>query len=167
MGLSAGLLVYRPRPRGAEFLLAHPGGPYWRRRDFGSWTIPKGQPEPGEPLSSAALREFLEETHLLLPPCPREALAPVRTASGKVIHCWLVEADLDLADFRSNAFTLEWPPRSGKLAVFPEIDRIAYLTRSEALDRIHVGQRPFLIEAFQRTDIAATCESGGETRPAR
>ena len=109
---SAGLLVHRRGPGGAEFLLVHPGGPYWRGRDLAAWSIPKGLPEPGEALLAAALREFREETGLE-PPDPGEALPPLRTGSGKTIHCWLAAGDLDLAGLRSGCFDLEWPPRSG------------------------------------------------------
>lgn len=144
---SAGLLVYRRGPAGPEVLLAHPGGPWWRGRDAAAWSVPKGLPEVGETLEGAARREFREETGLE-PPRPRIALRPVRTSSGKVIHCWLGEADLDLGTFHSAPFELEWPPRSGRRILTPEIDALGYFGEAEALKRIHVGQRPILREAF-------------------
>lgn len=145
---SAGLVVYRAGPAGPEVLLAHPGGPFWRRRDLAAWSIPKGLPEPGEPLLDAALREFREETGLE-PPAPAAALTPVRGA-GKTLHCWLVGADLDLAGFRSAAFEMEWPPRSGRRAHFPEVDAVRYFAETDAMVRIHAAQRPILQEAFAR-----------------
>lgn len=146
---SAGLLVYRRRPDGPEVLLAHPGGPYWCGRDLAAWSIPKGLPEPGETLLNAALREFREETNLP-PPEAGAALTPARTPGGKIVHCWLAEADLDLNTFRSNPFELEWPPRSGRSAQFPEVDRIHYFPQAQALERVHRGQVPILLEAFAR-----------------
>lgn len=146
---SAGLLVYRRRPAGPEVLLAHPGGPWWRGRDAAAWSVPKGLPHDGETLEAAALREFREETGLEAPHAT-VPLRPVRTGSGKVIHCWLAEADLDLAGFRSASFELEWPPRSGRRILIPEIDAVNYFGETEALTRIHLGQRSILREAFDR-----------------
>lgn len=145
--LSAGLLVYRRRPGGPEVLLVHPGGPFWRGRDLAPWSVPKGLPEAGETLEAAAVREFREETGLEPPP-PRIALTPVRTAAGKTIHCWMAEADLDLACFRSTPFELEWPPRSGRLILAPEADDARYFGEAEAFERILAGQRAILLEAF-------------------
>lgn len=145
---SAGLLVHRRGPVGPEVLLVHPGGPWWRGRDAAAWSIPKGLPDAGETLRAAALREFREETGLEPPP-PYAALTPVR-AAGKIIHCWLAEADLDLEGFRSESFQLEWPPRSGRRLAVPEVDAASYFGETEALARIHLGQRPILREAFDR-----------------
>lgn len=147
--LSAGLLVYRKGQGGPEVLLVHPGGPFWRGRDLAAWSVPKGLPEPGETLEAAAAREFREETGLE-PPSPGLALTPVRTAAGKTIHCWMAEADLDLADFRSAPFELEWPPRSGRRILAPEADAARYFGEAEALAHIHPGQRAILGEAFSR-----------------
>lgn len=146
---SAGLLLYRHRPAGPEVLLAHPGGPWWRGRDAAAWSVPKDLPDAGEALEAAALREFREETGLE-PPRPHLALRPVRTSAGKVIHCWLGEADLDLGTFRSAPFELEWPPRSERRILLPEIDALGYFGEAETLTRIHLGQRPILREAFDR-----------------
>lgn len=148
---SAGLLVHRRGPGGAEFLLVHPGGPYWRGRDLAAWSIPKGLPEPGEALLAAALREFREETGLE-PPDPGEALPPLRTGSGKTIHCWLAAGDLDLAGLRSGCFDLEWPPRSGRMVATPEVDDARYFRAPDALERIHLGQRPLIEAALTRLD---------------
>src|SRR6201996_2557575 len=122
---SAGLLVYRQAGAGPEFLLAHPGGPYWSRKDAGAWTIPKGLIGEGEDSHAAALREFEEETGQAVDGDFVE-LRPLRQKSGKRIFCWMVQADPDITAFRSNSFELEWPPKSGKRQSFPEIDRIGW-----------------------------------------
>ncbi len=142
--ISAGLLAFR-RKSGLEVLLAHPGGPYWVNKDDGAWTIPKGLAELGADLLATARREFAEETNLT----PRGefiALSPVRQKSGKLVHAWAIEADLDLAAFASNTFEIEWPPRSGRRQNFPEIDRIAYFELAVALNKILAYQRPLLHE---------------------
>lgn len=146
---SAGLLVHRRRPHGPEVLLVHPGGPWWRGRDLAVWSVPKGLPEAGEALEAAALREFREETGLEPPP-PGPELTPVRAAEGKIVHCWLAEADLDLGGFRSAPFELEWPPLSGRRIFAPEADAARYFGEAEALERILPGQRAILLEAFRR-----------------
>lgn len=146
---SAGLLVHRSGPAGPEILLVHPGGPYWRGREAAAWSIPKGLPEPEEALEAAARREFREETGLEPPPV-RSALTPVRTRSGKTIHAWLAEGDLDLSGFRSGFCDIVWPPRSGQTLRVPEADAVGYFAEAEAMIRIHAGQRPILREAFNR-----------------
>src|SRR4051812_38523607 len=120
--VSAGLLVYRFGDDGLEYLLAHPGGPYWARKDDGSWTIPKGMVESGQNLLATAQREFSEETGLSLDG-PFASLPPVKQKSGKTVHAFAAEASLDLSAFRSNSFEMKWPPKSGRLRSFPEIDR--------------------------------------------
>ena len=146
--ISAGLLAFRRR-NGLEVLLAHPGGPFWAKKDDGAWTIPKGLVEPGDDLVAAARREFTEETNLtaygdLI------ALAPVNQKSGKTVHAFAFEADFDLAAFASNTFEIEWPPKSGRRQSFPEIDRIAYFTLPIAMTKIIAYQRPLLRELEQR-----------------
>jgi len=145
--VSAGLLAFR-RKDALEVLLAHPGGPFWAKKDDGAWTIPKGLVESGADLVATARREFSEETNLtaagaLIP------LTPVRQTSGKVVHAWAFEADFDLAGFASNTFEIEWPPKSGRRQSFPEIDRIAYFTLPIATVRIVAYQRPFLVELLR------------------
>ena len=148
---SAGLLVYRRREGGPEFLLAHPGGPFWKNRDEGAWSIPKGLIGEGEENHAAALREFEEETGQVVSGEFVE-LTPLKQKSGKIVYCWLVEADLDLASFRSNDFEMEWPPRSGRTEAFPEIDRIAWFGPEQALRKILPGQAGFITEAVQRLE---------------
>lgn len=147
--ISAGILVFRRRS-GIEVLLAHPGGPFWAKKDAGAWTIPKGLVEPGVDLVETARREFAEETNLSLPDREFIALAPVVQKSGKVVHCFALEADLDLAPFASNTFEIEWPPKSRRRQAFPEIDRVTYFAMPAAINKIIAYQRPLLIELHGR-----------------
>jgi predicted NUDIX family NTP pyrophosphohydrolase len=142
--ISAGLLVFRRRI-GLEILLAHPGGPFWAKKDDGAWTIPKGLVEPDADLFATAQREFREETNLTLAG-DFLPLTPVIQKTGKVVHAWAVGADLDLATFSSNTFEIEWPPKSGRRQHFPEIDRVAYFAISTAMVKIIAYQQPFLRE---------------------
>jgi predicted NUDIX family NTP pyrophosphohydrolase len=148
MQVSAGVVVVRRTGEEAEVLLAHPGGPFWKNKDLGAWTIPKGLLEPDEDLLAGALREFFEETGLELDGQARP-LAPIRQKSGKLVHAFAVEADPDLSRFRSEAFEMEWPPRSGRTVRFPEIDRIAWFGESEAMLRILAAQQPLVLEALR------------------
>jgi len=144
---SAGLIVWRRTGPAPEFLLAHHGGPLWAKRDLGAWTIPKGLIDPGEDPLAAAKREFAEETGLQVDGA-FVALSPCKQPGGKVIQAWAVESDLDLQGFVSGEFTLEWPPRSGRLQAFPEVDRIAYFDFATAAGKLLAGQRPILDEAL-------------------
>jgi predicted NUDIX family NTP pyrophosphohydrolase len=149
MPTSAGLLLYRRRGAALEVLLVHPGGPFWRGRDAGAWTIPKGEPGPGEDLLAAAQREFREETGLA-PDGPFVPLGSVRQRGGKVVHAWGVEGDCDPERIVSNTFRMEWPPRSGREQEFPEIDRAAFFSLQEAATRINPAQAAFLRELERR-----------------
>jgi predicted NUDIX family NTP pyrophosphohydrolase len=146
--ISAGLLVFR-HGSGLEVLLAHPGGPFWAKKNDGAWTIPKGIAEPGADLFATARREFTEETNLVAAGDFLE-LMPVKQKSGKVVHAWACEVDLDLTAFASNTFDMEWPPRSGRRQSFPEIDRVAYFTLPAAAAKIIAYQRPLLRELEER-----------------
>jgi predicted NUDIX family NTP pyrophosphohydrolase len=142
---SAGILLYRVRAGVLEVLLAHPGGPFWAKKDAGAWTIPKGEIGDDEEAQSAALREFTEETGLevagdLIP------LTPIRQRAGKVVAAWAAAGDCDPARIRSNTFSMEWPPRSGKQRDFPEIDRAAWFALEEARARILPAQAALLDE---------------------
>ncbi len=142
--ISAGILVFRRNHRGLELLLAHPGGPYWRNKDAGAWSIPKGLVESGDPLTCAK-REFNEETGLVAAGKFIQ-LRPIRQKSGKTVHAFALESDFDLAAFSSNDFEMEWPPHSGKRQSFPEVDRISYFKVATARRKILPAQRPFIEE---------------------
>jgi predicted NUDIX family NTP pyrophosphohydrolase len=146
--ISAGILAFRRKPA-LEVLLAHPGGPFWAKKDDGAWTIPKGLVEPGDDLAATARREFNEETNLSADGA-LIALAPVNQKSGKLVHAFTVEADFELGAFASNTFEMEWPPKSGRRQNFPEIDRIAYFALPAAKAKIIAYQRPLLLELEAR-----------------
>jgi predicted NUDIX family NTP pyrophosphohydrolase len=140
---SAGILLYRLTPSGPEVLLVHPGGPFWAKKDEGAWSIPKGLYEPDEDPLAAARREFEEETGCTLP----DRLVPLgdfKYASGKVVSAWAAEGDFDIERFRCNTFTMEWPPKSGRTAEFPEADRAAWFDVEEARRKIVKGQVPMI-----------------------
>jgi len=147
---SAGILLYRRTPTGIEVFLAHPGGPFWAKRDQGAWTVPKGEVDEDEDMLEAAKREFGEETGARVHGAFIE-LSPVRQPSGKVIHAWAVEGDIDAATITSNTFSIEWPPKSGATREFPEIDRAGWFTLSEAREKLLPGQLPLI---DQLTEIA-------------
>jgi predicted NUDIX family NTP pyrophosphohydrolase len=141
---SAGLLVFRHTDEGLEVVLGHMGGPLWAKKDAGAWTVPKGEYDPDEPAWEAARREFQEE--LGLPPPDGEAvpLGEVVQRNGKIVTGWAVEADLDLAGFAPGSFTMEWPPRSGRVREFPELDRVEWLGLDRARALIITAQTAFL-----------------------
>lgn len=141
---SAGLLVYRRPSDDVEVLLVHPGGPLWARRDDGAWSIPKGEHGPGEDPLDVARREFREELGLEPPASDPAFLGEIRQPGGKRISAWAVEGDLDVREVRSNTFALEWPPRSGRIREFPEVDRAAWFPLDEARRKLLPGQVGFL-----------------------
>ncbi len=145
---SAGVLLYRNTRPGREVLLVHPGGPYWARKDDGAWTLPKGLVEPGEEEEAAARREFAEETGLALRG-PLERLGVFRQPGGKRITVFTAPGSFDPATLASNTFQLEWPPRSGRLVDFPEVDRAGWFDESRALQKIVRGQRQILDTFFR------------------
>jgi predicted NUDIX family NTP pyrophosphohydrolase len=147
--VSSGLLLFRDGPSGLEVLLVHPGGPLWANKDAGAWSVPKGLIAAGEDPLQAAIREAHEELGVLvegefLP------LTPVRQAGGKVVQAWAVRRDFDPAALRSNTFTMQWPPRSGRWQAFPEVDRAAWFSLDEARVRILPAQAAFLDELATR-----------------
>ncbi len=146
--VSAGILLYRRRGPGLEVLLGHPGGPIFTRRDEGVWSIPKGLVEAGEDLLSVAEREFFEETGQPAPAGPRLDLGSIVQRGGKTVHAWAVEGDLDPGSAKSNLFQMEWPPHSGRVGTFPEIDRVAWYSPADAARTVNPGQVP-LIERLQ------------------
>ena len=141
---SAGILLYR-RPGGRlELLLAHPGGPFFTRRDEGYWTIPKGEVDPGEELLDVARREFLEETGHPSPGGAPIPLGSIVQKGGKTVHGWALEGELDPAAAESNTFEMTWPPGSGRRQSFPEIDRVEWFSPAEARRRIKATQIPLI-----------------------
>lgn len=144
MRQSAGLLVFRRRGAATELLLAHPGGPFFARRDHGAWTIPKGEYEPDEQPEAAAAREFAEEIGLVPPEGPWIDLGEVRQASGKRVRAFAVEGDLELDAAMSNLFEMEWPVGSGQMRTFPEVDRAEWFEVSEARVRLNAAQSGFV-----------------------
>lgn len=142
---SAGLLVYRRRGELVEVFLVHPGGPYWQKKDDGAWSLPKGEYEEDEDALSGARREFLEETGIAIEG-DFTPLRPVRQAGGKLVHAFAVPGDFDAAAIRSNTFSMQWPPRSGRMQSFPEVDRGGWFTLEVAAIKLLSGQRPLLDE---------------------
>jgi predicted NUDIX family NTP pyrophosphohydrolase len=140
---SAGLLLYRRGDRGLEVLLVHPGGPFWRAKDLGAWSLAKGEIDPGEEPAACALREFEEETGTRLEGEPAP-LGEVRQAGGKTVIGFALEGDLDAGAIRSITFELEWPPRSGRRQSYPEVDRAAWFTLGEAREKLNAAQAAFL-----------------------
>ncbi len=151
MRSSAGLLMYRTRANKVEFLLVHPGGPFWRKKDAEAWTIPKGEIEESEEALATAKREFEEELGIK-PTGPFIELAPVRQKGGKIIHAWAFEGEVDPDRISSNVFSMEWPPRSGRLQEFPEVDRAAWFDLETAKSKINPAQIALLEEAQQKAD---------------
>ncbi|MEE6136446.1 NUDIX domain-containing protein [Mycobacterium sp. 050128] len=142
--LSAGVLLYRTRDGVVEVLIAHPGGPFWARKDDAAWSIPKGEYGDGEDPWTAAQREFSEELGLPVPAGGRLDLGALKQPSGKVVTVFAVRADLDVADTRSNTFELEWPKGSGNMREFPEVDRVGWFPVAQARVKLLKGQRPYL-----------------------
>ena len=142
---SAGLLMYRRSGEQLQVLLVHPGGPFWKNKDDGAWSIPKGETSPDEDPLHAALRELTEETGLHAEG-PFLPLSPIRQKGGKVVRAWAFEGDCDPERITSNHFELEWPPRSGKRQSFPEVDRAAFFDLPVAHAKILPSQRPLLDE---------------------
>jgi predicted NUDIX family NTP pyrophosphohydrolase len=147
--MSAGILLYRLAANGCEVFLVHPGGPFWAKRDLGAWSVPKGEIGADEDLLEAAKREFFEETGQRIDGDFIE-LEPVRQASGKAVHAWAVEGDIDAASIASNTFSIEWPPKSGKTREFPEVDRAEWFPLAAAREKILAGQRPLLDQLIRK-----------------
>ena len=141
---SAGILLWRRGDDGVQVLLGHMGGPFWAKKDDGAWSIPKGEHGPAEEPVAVARREFEEELGSPVPATELTALDQLKVTSGKVLTVWAAEGDLDATACRSNTFELEWPPRSGRIQKFPEIDRAAWFGLDEARRKLLKGQVPFL-----------------------
>jgi predicted NUDIX family NTP pyrophosphohydrolase len=147
---SAGIVLYRSGADGVEVLLVHPGGPFWAKKDAGAWSIPKGEYEDGEDALACALREFEEETGTRLGSDDLLELGSVRQKSGKQVTAWAVAGDLDAETVRSNTFVMEWPPRSGRQAEFPEIDRAQWFGVDVAREKLVSAQAELLDRLLQR-----------------
>ncbi len=152
---SAGLLLYRRTKPDPEVLLVHPGGPFWIRKDDGAWSIPKGLFEGDESPLAAAKREFKEETGFL-PRGPFIELGGFKQPGSKVILAWAVEGDFDPRNLKCNSFSMEWPPKSGHMQEFPEVDRAAWFEISEADRKITKGQMPIIQELFHHLDVESS-----------
>jgi predicted NUDIX family NTP pyrophosphohydrolase len=148
---TAGLLLYRIRDAAVEVFLVHPGGPFWAKKDQGAWSIPKGEFADDEQPLSAAKREFQEETGFSMEG-NFMALAPLKQRSGKLVYAWALEGDCDAGAIKSNLFSMEWPPRSGKRQEYPEVDRASWFTMESAKRKIVPGQIAFLEELQQMLD---------------
>jgi predicted NUDIX family NTP pyrophosphohydrolase len=140
---SAGILLYRSSDPETEVLLVHPGGPFWKNKDDGAWTIPKGEFEESEEPLAAAIREFKEETGFVIQG-EFKALDPIQQKAGKVVYAWAIEGDIDAAKVKSNFFEMEWPPKSGKKQSFPELDKACWFTLSKGREKINAAQAPLL-----------------------
>jgi len=157
---SAGLLMYRLHNNSLEVLLVHSGGPYWANRQWQAWSIPKGEIGPGEDAFTAAQREFQEETGQV-PQGEFKALKPIRQASGKLVFAWAFEGDFDPAKLHSNTFSIEWPPRSGQMQEFPEVDQAAWFPVQEAKQRIIKAQALLLDELTTMLSTHRSSTYGG------
>jgi predicted NUDIX family NTP pyrophosphohydrolase len=151
---SAGIVLYRHRDGAVRVLLAHPGGPFWRGRDEGAWTIPKGLVEPGENPQATARREFEEEMGAM-PAGELRPLARIRQRGGKWVEAFALEGDFEVTALRSNSFALEWPPHSGRMAEFPEVDRAEWFAPDEARRKILASQEPLIDALVELLDQAA------------
>jgi predicted NUDIX family NTP pyrophosphohydrolase len=156
--LSAGVLLYRTRDGVVEVLIAHPGGPFWARKDDGAWSIPKGEYTDGEDPWAAARREFFEELALPVPAGQQVDLGSLKQPSGKVVIAFAVQGDLDVTDARSNTFELELPKGSGKLREFPEVDRVGWFPVARARTKLLKGQRAFLDRLMTHPQLAGLTE---------
>jgi predicted NUDIX family NTP pyrophosphohydrolase len=147
---SAGILLYRSGEAGVEVLIVHPGGPFWKRKDAGAWSIPKGEYDGDEDARACALREFEEETGGAPPEGELLELGEVRQKNGKRVTAWAAEGDLDPQTVRSNTFTMEWPPRSGRTQEFPEIDRAGWFAADEAREKLNPAQAALVDRLLER-----------------
>jgi predicted NUDIX family NTP pyrophosphohydrolase len=163
---SAGILMYRFQNSGLEVFLVHPGGPFWAKKDAGAWSIPKGEVGEGEAPLNAAKREFREETGFFVEG-DFIALTPLKQPSGKRVYAWAVEGDCDSSSVKSNTFSMEWPPRSGRRQEFPEIDRAGWFGIAQAAEKLLPSQRGFLDELLRISGSASSsmpeASSGGSS----
>jgi len=157
---SAGILLWRRRNGDLEVFLVHPGGPYWAKKDHGAWSIPKGELGDGESALDAAVRELHEETGVVVASSDAIALPSVKQRGGKVVHAFAVEGDCDPASIVSSTFSIEWPPRSGTMAEFPEVDRAAWFSIDEARVRMLASQQRILDELVSKLERSGKTAMG-------
>jgi predicted NUDIX family NTP pyrophosphohydrolase len=157
--ISAGVLLFRRRPAGLEVMLVHPGGPFWAKKDLGAWSIPKGLMNEGEDRLAAAKREFLEETGMAITGECLD-LGLYKQPGGKTIAAFANAGDFDPASLRSNMFSIEWPPHSGRTAEFPEVDKAGWFTLDEAMEKATRGQKPIIAALAERLGIEAPGAGG-------
>jgi predicted NUDIX family NTP pyrophosphohydrolase len=151
---SAGLLLYRKTAKGLEVLIGHPGGPFWAKKDKTAWSIPKGEFTEDEDAFVAAKREFREEMGIDAPEAEFSELGTFKQPSGKLVHAWAAEADLDTKQVKSNLFDMEWPPKSGQIQQFPEIDKAGWFPLAQALEKVVKGQIPLLEKLAETLQIS-------------
>jgi predicted NUDIX family NTP pyrophosphohydrolase len=151
---SAGIALYRQRPRGFEVLLVHPGGPFWAKKDKGAWSFPKGEYQPDEDPLAAAKREFAEEIGSPAPEGDYQDLGEAKQSSGKVVRVWALAADFDIRHFKSNTFEVEWPPKSGTKKEYPENDKAAWVSFVHAKQKLVKGQVPLLERLAAMLDVS-------------
>ena len=157
---SAGILLYRSSPKGFEVFLVHPGGPFWAKKDIAAWSIPKGEFIPEEEAFAAAKREFREEVGADVPQGKAIELGQFKVSSSKIVHAWAVEADFDTKQVKSNAFELEWPPKSGQTRTFPEVDKAGWFSLGRAQVKIVKGQVPVLEQLAAKLGVAFPAADG-------
>jgi predicted NUDIX family NTP pyrophosphohydrolase len=165
MKLSAGILLYRGHGKATEVLLVHPGGPFWAKKDAGAWSLPKGEVIDGEEPQLAAKREFAEELGLPLPEGALEELGSNKVSSGKTVIAWSLAADLDVSVINSQTFEMVWPPKSGQTQQFPEVDRAAWFTVSEAVVKLSPGQVVFVERLAARRGAAVQTKAVKPPKP--
>lgn len=171
--LSAGVLLYKREGDAVKVMLVHPGGPFWAKKDDGAWSIPKGEIGAGEDMLDAARREFAEETGSELPQGELIDLNEVKISTGKVIHAWAMEYDFDTSTLQSNSFEMVWPPRSGQMQTFPEVDKAAWFDIGDAPLKMHTGQAVFIERLTEKLGVnlsltAAVEPTGeGQAKPAQ
>jgi predicted NUDIX family NTP pyrophosphohydrolase len=158
MKQSAGILLYRKGQKNLEVLIVHPGGPYWAKKDAGAWSIPKGEFTEGEDPFVAAKREFSEEIGLPAPEGDYQDLGQAKQSSGKIVYIFVLQADLDIKNFKSNQFEMEWPPRSGQKQSFPEADKAAWVSLAKAKTKLVKGQQIFIDNLAAILDVNVEIE---------
>lgn len=162
---SAGILVYRQSKTGVEVLIVHPGSPFWAKKDKGAWSVPKGEFVEGEEPLVAAKREFIEEVGLPVPAGELIPLDSVKQSSGKTVYVWAVEGDIDVAGIKSNIFDMEWPPKSGTLQQFPEVDKAGWFLLAVAQEKLVKGQTEFLHRLASHLGVELTVNTPAAQPP--